>query len=151
LAAKRQQLHATKPRRADSIHENALRQMSGDAIEQAAAGPTREQLADECRTLEVMVELQEKILSQLVGKVGREIAAGVRPAYEAIVQRLAAAVKDAAAVAAEEIALRDRLSLAGVSMAPVIPSVGIDWLNLSDPNSGVNHWLAEARENYKGV
>jgi hypothetical protein len=94
-------------------------------------------------TLYKQCDAQRSVADRAAFDARCQRATAKRPEYEAVVRRMAAAVRELRKCAADEIAFRDQLAAADASAPHVVYPVGFP-----DGTATLDRWLAEAQEHY---
>jgi hypothetical protein len=134
----------------DRLTERAQALLTDDVTPRPDDAALRRALGDvedEIRVLTRAVELQQRVVDSERARVSAAICARLRPQHRAIVRRIAAAVTELSeALTAEQdlrLALRDAEVVFAAELRPMpLPAAGV----LTDPNSALSRWMADARE-----
>lgn len=136
----------------DEMTDRARALLADDAIPRPEADRTRvrqdlETIHDQLAVVRRAIELQRQVVDEERRRVSREICTRLRPRHRAIVQRLAAALRELAAANAEEEDFRRALADAGVEFTGELRPMPVSHIGrLEDDYSGASYWLREAKE-----
>lgn len=166
LAALQQREAETRAKLADTLGrryrkraqlDDAVAALLNDqAAQPVAASPTTEdvqRLHDELEIVSRAIDLQTQKVGDCVNEASRRLALTLRPQYEAILGKLARALREAARLADDGRDFFIRLEEAGIHSGWIPQQHVTAWLTLKDDPVAysLNRWLSEAAEAYPGV